>query len=160
MTKILKFKLSVLILSVVTLFSFQTSAAQPSINDMQTCQGLINFVTLKLESLPAKYDKGNVEVVQKGLSAYNKYIQNTFVSPGLLKFSKGNKNQAKALQQQVDAYKEKVVKNYQNQYPYNKLSKGFVESLNECSRKAVPVGDDLDALKISFIKMLELIKSQ
>lgn len=160
MNKILKCKLSALILAAVTLLSFQTSAAKPSINDMQTCQGIINFVILKLEKLPSKYDKADIEVVQKGLSTYNKYIQNTFVSPSLLKFSKGNQNQANALQKQVDVYKEKVVKSYQNQYPYNKLSKGFVESLNKCTQKAVPTGDDLDTLKISFIKMLELIKRQ
>ncbi len=160
MTKILKCKLPALILAVVTLLSFQTSAAKPSINDMQTCQGLIDFITLKLENLPSKYDERDVEIVQKGLSTYNQYIQNTFVSPGLLKFSKGNQKQANALQKQVDIYKEKVVNNYQNQYPYNKLSKGFVKSLNECTQKAVPAGNDLETLKTSFVKIIELIKNQ
>jgi hypothetical protein len=154
---ILKCKLSVLI---ITLLSFQTLASQPSINEMQTCQGLIDFVTLKLDNLPSKYDEDDVETVQNGLRTYNMYIQNTFVTPGLLKFSNGNVNKAVALQKQVDLYKEKVVKSYQNQYPYNKLSRGFVESLNKCTQKAVPSGNDLKTLKTSFIKILELINKQ
>ncbi|NQZ05731.1 MAG: hypothetical protein HRT35_01090 [Algicola sp.] len=160
MTKILKLKLPALILSAATLITFQASAAKPSINEMQTCQGLIDFVTLKLDNLPAKYNEDDVEIVQKGLRAYNKYIQKTFVNPGLLKFSNGNQNKADGLQKKVDVYKASVVKSYQNQYPYNKLSRGFVESLNKCTRKAVPAGNDLESLKTSFVKMLELIKKQ
>ena len=160
MTKILNYKLPILILASIILLYSQISHARPSINDMQTCQGLIDFITLKLENLPSKYDKDDVEIAQKGLSTYNKYIQNTFVTPGLLKFSNGNQKKADTLQKQVDVYKESVVKSYQNQYPYNKISRGFVESLNQCTQKAVPAGNDLDTLKASFIKMVELIKKQ
>jgi hypothetical protein len=160
MIRISKCKLPAFILAVVTLSSYPTSAAKPSINEMQTCQGLIDFFSHKLENLSSKYDENDLIIVQKGLSTYNDYIQNTFVSPGLLKFSNGNQDKADALQKQVDAYKAKVVKSYQNQYPYQKISRGFVESLNECTQKAVPSGNDLDTLKISFIKMLELMKSQ
>lgn len=160
MTRISKCKRQTLTLILITLLSFQVSAARPSINDMQTCQGLIDFVSLKLKNLPSKYNEEDVKTVQKGLSAYNKYIQNTFVSPSLLKFSQGNKDKAEALQKQVNTYKAKVVKSYENQYPYNKISDGFVKSLNECTQKAVPTGNDLNALKTSFVKMLELIKKQ
>jgi hypothetical protein len=117
-------------------------------------------VTLKLENLPSNYDEGDVEIVQKGLSNYNKYIQRTFVSPGLLTFSNGNKDKANTLQEKVDAYKKSIVKSYQNKYPYNKLSRGFVVSLSECTQKAVPSGNDLETLKASFVKMFELIKKQ
>lgn len=160
MNKIIKCKLPVFILTIATLSSYSISAAKPSINEMQTCQGLIDFVALKLEDLPKKYEDNDVKIVQKGLSAYNDYIQKAFVSPGLLKFSNGNQDKANALQKQVNAYKAKVVKSYQNQYPYHKISRGFVESLNKCTQKSVPTGNDLGALKASFVKLVELIKSQ
>lgn len=160
MTKISKCKISTLIFIVISLHSFQASAARPSINDMQTCQGLIDFVSLKLENLPKTYNKADVEVVQKGLNVYNNFIQKTFVKPGLLKFSQGDKKKAEGMQKQVDIYKVKVLKSYQNQYPYNKISQGFVKSLNECTQKAVPNGRDLTMLKTSFIKMVELMKNQ
>ena len=160
MPRILKCRMSTIVLIAVTLLSFQVSAARPSINDMQTCQGLIDFVSLKLEGLPLTYNKADVEIAQKGLDAYNKYIQSTFISPGLLTFSQGDKNKAEALQEQVNIYKVKVVKSYENQYPYNKLSKGFIKSLNECTQKAVPNGHDLNMLKNAFIKMVDMIKNQ
>jgi len=158
MINISKCKPTALILTLVTLLSFQTSAAQPSINEMQTCQGMIDFVISKLEKLPSKYNKNDVETVQKGLSSYNSYIQNSFVTPGLLKFAQGNNNEANSLQKQVDVYKEKVVKSYQNQYPYNKLSMDFAVFINKCTQKAVPVGNDLAALKASLLTMVELAK--
>jgi hypothetical protein len=147
-------------MTLVTLLSFQASAAQPSINEMQTCQGMIDFVILKLEKLPSKYNENDVKIVQKGLGTYNRYIQNTYVTPGLLKYTQGKNNEANALPKQVDVYKEKVVKSYQNQYPYNKLSIDFAVFINKCTQKAVPAGNDLAALKASLLTLVELVKKQ
>lgn len=156
----LSFKQPIKILALLTLFSFQTSAAQPSINEMQTCQGLLNFVSLKLENLPSTYEEDDLAIIEKGLSAYDKYIQNVFVSPGLLKFSGGNKSKASTLQKQVDTYKNSIVKSYQNQYPYNKLSMDFAQFINKCTKKAMPKGNDLAILKASLFKMVELANKQ
>jgi len=80
------------------------------INEMQTCQGLIEHIDKKLDETGSKYDKGAVKKVRNGLEGYNQYIQRDIVTPGLLKYSGGDQSKAKSMQEQVDAYKKTVAK--------------------------------------------------
>ena len=135
----------------------QPAMAEPSINDMQGCQALINFLNTKLEQ--TSYDSSDVAKVQDGLNAYDSYIQNEIVTPGLLKFSNGDQGKASKLQEQVDAYKSQVVAGYNKRYPQNRLFMDHVLALDKCAQQAVPQGADLQALKTSMETMVAILKA-
>jgi len=135
----------------------QPAMAEPSINNMQGCQALIDFIDAKLDQ--TSYDSSDVTKVQDGLNAYNSYIQNEIVTPGLLKFSNGDQGKAAKLQEQVDAYKSQVVAGYNKRYPQNRIFMDHVVALNNCTQQAVPQGTDLQALKTSMETMIAILKS-
>lgn len=159
MTRILRFQIITLLIAVITLLNSQSTFAKASINDMQTCQGLIEFLKIKLKDSNEKYNTEDINNVLKGLNAYDKYIQNNIVSPDLIKFYQGDKNKANAAQKQIDIYKQSIVEKYQQRFPQKQLYMDLAISLNNCTQKAVPVGKDFDDLKISFTKLVELIKN-
>jgi len=151
-------KLRTIIFSILAFSFSQTSIAAPSINDMQTCQGLLDFIDTKLNSAPAKYPAADVAKVKKGLKGYNQYIQAKIVTPGLLKFNGGDRTKANAMQKQVDAYKLSLVKGYQQRYPQNRLFTDHAIGVNNCAKKAVPAGQALTDLKIALNTMVNLAK--
>lgn len=149
--------------TVIALFGFtmtatQTALAAPSINDMQGCQALLNFVDGKLDPAPAKYNAADVKIVRTGFAAYDAYIQKEIVTPGLLKFNGGDQAKADAMQVQVDTYKAAVVNSYNKQYPQDRLFMDHAIAVNNCAKQAVPAGSDLQALKDALNKMVVLAK--
>jgi hypothetical protein len=132
--------------------------AKPSINDMQGCQAVIDFMDAKLADAPAKYDASNVKTARKGLKIYNSYIQNDIVSPGLLEFNGGDVAKAKAMQDQVDTYKASLTAALNSKFPQQRIFMDHVVTLNNCAKKAVPSGADLDALKASMNAMVIMAK--
>ena len=145
-----------LLFILITALSFSTLSAN-LINDMQGCQALIEHVDSLLDDAPKTYPKSDVKNVRKGLAVYNDYIQDEIVTPGLLKFNAGDKDKAKDMQDQVDAYKATVVNAYDGKYK-GKLYTDHAIAINECAKKAVPAGDSLEALKIALTTMLALAK--
>ncbi|XQW84509.1 hypothetical protein ACOYR1_15415 [Thalassotalea piscium] len=158
MTRILRIQLISLLLAIISLLNSQSALAQASINDMQTCQGLIDFLKIRLKESNDTYSTTDINTVIKGLDTYNNYIQDTIVSPGLITFYQGDKNKAIAAQQKVDLYKQSIVQKYQQRFPQKQLYMDFAVSLNNCTQKTVPAGQDLADLKTSFTKLLELLK--
>ena len=132
--------------------------ASSLINEMQSCQGLLEFVDSKLEAMPSSYDKNDVKTVRKGLKSYNQYIQREIVAPGLLAFNGGDKTKANLMQKQVDTYKKTIVKQLNDRYPQNRLFTEQAVSINNCAKKAVPSGEELEALKKALTTMIELSK--
>ncbi len=132
--------------------------AGPSINDMQTCQALLEFLDQKLERAPKSYGAEQVNTVRAGLSGYHQYIQQDIVTPGLLAFTKGDRGKAGQMQQQVDAYKAQLVGSLNKRYPQPQLFMDHAISVNECAKKAVPSGVGLEALKTALETMVELSK--
>lgn len=145
------------LITVLMMFAKSTMAAG-LINDMQSCQGLIDFVNTKLDAAPASYDDADIKTVRSGLNAYNAYIQQEIVSPGLLKFNGGNQAKAEQMQKQVDTYKQSLVTQYQKRYPQNRLFTDFAMGLNNCAKKAVPAGGDLEKLKQALHTIIKLSK--
>tara|TARA_R110001599_G_scaffold26935_14_gene95029 strand:- start:8676 stop:9131 length:456 start_codon:yes stop_codon:yes gene_type:complete len=125
------------------------------INEMQTCQGLIEHIDKKLDETGSKYDKGAVKKIRNGLEGYNQYIQRDIVTPGLLKYSGGDQSKAKAMQEQVDAYKKTVAKRYDLTYPQNEIFMNHAMAVNECAKQAVPSGQELEDLKEALNLMVE-----
>lgn len=138
----------------------QLAVAAPSINDMQSCQGLLDFMDNKLDSAAAKYGADDVKAVKAGLNGYNQYIQREIVSPGLLQFNGGDAGKSAQMQKQVDAYKASLVADLQKRFPANQLFADQVVALNNCTQKAVPSGQELAGLKQAFALLMKLTKMQ
>ncbi|PLY06086.1 MAG: hypothetical protein C0625_10670 [Arcobacter sp.] len=132
--------------------------ATPSINDMQSCQGLLDFIDGKLSSAPAKYSSNDVKTIRNGLKQYNDYIQKEIVTPGLIKFNGGDTTKANAMQKQVDIYKLALVNGYKTRYPQNRLFIDHAVAVNNCAKKAVPSGQALENLKAALNTMIKLAK--
>ena len=130
--------------------------AGPSVNDMQGCQALIDFMDAKLAAAPDKYDGGDIETAREGLKVYNAFIQNDIVTPGLLESNGDDAAKAKAMQTQANDYKNTVIAGYKKKYTDDKLYTDWTMSLNGCANKARPQGDDLIALKAGFDALLRL----
>ena len=135
------------------------SFAQSLINEMQTCQALISFVEQKLASPPASYEQSQVNSILEGLRSYDNHIQTQIVSPGLLQFNQGDKAKADSMQKQVDDYKASLVNNFKARYPQNRLYTDFALSLNNCAKKAVPDGAELEQLKVALNAIVSLART-
>ena len=134
-----------------------SSFASPSINDMQSCQALLDFVDEKL-STNSKYSVNDVKTVKNGLNQYNEYIQKEIVTPGLIKFNAGDITKAKAMQKQVDDYKLSLVNAYKKRYVENRMYTDYAIAINNCAKKAVPSGEALENLKASLNTIIKLAK--
>jgi len=152
---VLKLFLPVLLV-VFASYSLTAQSQQPSINDMQGCQAVIEFVEQKLASPPEKYAKEQVNTVLTGLNTYNTYIQSEIVSPGLLTFNGGDQAKANAMQVQIDSYKDSLVSNLNARFPENRLYTDQAMTINQCAQKAVPTGEALNKLKEALQMMVVL----
>jgi hypothetical protein len=146
-----------MIVGLLLIFSKSPMAAG-LINDMQSCQALIDFVDNKLDSGPSNYNKGDVKKVRTGLESYNQYIQREIVSPGLLQFNNGDTTKANQMQKQIDTYKKTLVKQLEARYPQNRLFTDQAIAVNNCAKKAVPSGQELEELKEALNLMVKLAK--
>ena len=134
----------------------QTAFAKPSINNMQSCQGLLDYLEIRLKDAPSDYPTDKVNRVREALNQYNKYIQKEIVSPGLLQFNAGDANKANAMQLKVDDYKETLVKSYTSRFNSPRLVTDFAISVNNCAKEAVPSGSALEELKYAINTLVEL----
>jgi len=144
------------ILGTLMLLAIAPAIAKPSLNEMQTCQGLLEFITQMLTPTPAHYTPADIETVRQGLMAYNDYIQTEIITPGLLHYSEGDVDKANALQPQIDVFKESVIVALKNRYPGSHLVTDQVVAVNNCTKMAVPAGDKLAQLKDALTTMLAL----
>ncbi len=136
----------------------QLSQAAGLVNDMQSCQGLIDFIDTKLDSAPSHYSEEKVAKVREGLAGYSQYIQREIVTPGLLQATGGDQAKADAFQEQVNAYRSKLSKGYQARFPQERLFMDHAIAVNNCAKMAVPSGQELEALKDALNTMVELAR--
>ena len=134
------------------------SSANSSINEMQSCQGLLDFIEEKLDSAPAKYPDADVSKIRDGLDGYNNYIQTEIITPGLLAFNSGDASKARGMQQQIDTYKKSLVNTFQSRYPENRIYTDQAVAVNNCAKKAVPSGQALKELTEALNTMVKLAK--
>ncbi|KXJ53200.1 hypothetical protein [Neptuniibacter pectenicola] len=149
---------SPILLTALTLSLAMPATAAPSVNDMQQCQGIIDFVEYKLDNAPEKYPQADIKAVRVGLEGYDNFIQQEIVSPGLLKFNGGDATKAEAMQQQVDAYKLTIVNNFKKRYKDTRFYTDFAVAINECGKKSVPSGQALEDLKVALNTLVKLAK--
>lgn len=129
------------------------------INDMQACQGLLDYLQQKLAKAPAHYDASKIKGIQMALKNYDDYIQDSIITPGLLEFNGGDQAKATAMQQQVDAYKQTITRGLLSRDSTGQLTSNHVISLNDCTKKAVPSGQELEDLKNAMNDIFTLAQS-
>jgi len=149
-----------LIIAILGLLAFTQSVSASLINEMQTCQALIEFVDYKLNDAPDSYAKEDVKLVRKAIKAYDEYIQDEIVTPGLIQFNGGDKGKAKDMQKQIDAYKETLVKGFKQRYSAPGIKTDQAVAMNNCAKKAVPEGEDLELLKKAVPLMVKLAQTK
>lgn len=120
--------------------------AQPSINKMQECQAFLNFMDKKISHSSIE----NNDKVRQGLKTYNNYIQKEIITPLLKRFNAGNLEKSVAMQTQINAFKSSLVESYQKRYPQKRLLTDYAVMLNNCTKLAVPSGNELEQLKYSL----------
>lgn len=125
---------------------------------MQGCQAINQFVIDKFERGDFPNSDGKADTVVNGLKIYNKYIQQQIITPGLLKFSGGDTAKADAMQKQVDQYKVRLALSHEKTYPTNIVVHDILYAINDCTKKAVPKGKELEALKASMTILIGLAK--
>ncbi|MBT0586999.1 hypothetical protein [Alteromonas oceanisediminis] len=147
-----------LFVSIVVSIPSQLVEAAPSINEMQTCQGLLDYLYEKTQSTNLIYAPSDKEIIAKGLQQYDDFIQETFITPGLQSFVESTDTQVSTLQAQIDDYKVSLVEQLRLQYAEEKFVMNEVVSLNNCTKKAVPSGNALGDLKQAMERMIALVK--
>lgn len=111
-----------------------------SVNKVQECQALLDFTIERVEAVQ-KYGKADVKTVTTGLRAYEAFLQDTHVAPGLLEFTQGDKSAAAEYQKQIDAYKAQLVSGLKAKHPQDRIFTDQAVAINTCYT-AAPMGDD------------------
>ena len=62
------------------------------------------------------------------------------------------------MQEQVDTYKKTLVKQLEDRYQQNRLFTDQAIAVNNCAKKAVPSGQELEELKEALNMMVKLAK--
>ena len=53
-----------------------------------------------------------------------------------------------------------MVEGNKRRYPQGQLSMDYAISINKCSKKAMPTGTDLEALKTALLALVDIINKQ
>lgn len=107
-------------------------AANPSINELNSCFALVDFVDSKLDEFAGNYAKEDVLAVHAGLSAYGGFLQNDMIKPKLLNMYGGNEAQAKLMQALFDRQKASFYKTLNGRYTEKKLFTEYAAGINDC----------------------------
>lgn len=149
-------KYSLVALSTGLMFSFDALSA-PSLNDMQECQAVLDFVVGKTSDMTSVYPEQDLQAVREGLVVYNDFIQQDIMTPGLLAYSNNDAEKAATLQQQIDAYKTSVTARLSIRYSQDTLVTDYAVVINECAKKALPPSSsDVALLKRSLETIIQL----
>jgi hypothetical protein len=147
----------ILSLFIMTLSSAAAFAAA-SINDMQGCQAYLDFVDNKLDDLKDVYSAEDISTIRSGLSNYNQHIQRTIITPGLLEFTGNDAQKVSETQLQIDAYKTHISDTLKQKYQDDNMVVDYAVVLNDCAKKAMPVGKVQQELKTALELIVSLAK--
>lgn len=108
-------------------------AASPSINELNSCLALVEFVDNKLDNFAEHHTADDMATVHSGLSAYKNYLQNDVIKPKLLSMYGGNESQAKLMQRLFDRQKATFFKHLSERYSERKLFTEYAAAINDCT---------------------------
>jgi len=135
-----------------------SAQAKMNVNQAQECQALLDFTIERVESVQ-KYDAAKVEVVAKGLRAYEAFLQNDYVTPGLLEFTNGDQKAATDYQKQIDVYKSQIINGLKAKHPQNRIFTDQAVAINNCYT-AAPMGNDKLQMMTDSVKGLVALAKQ
>ncbi len=124
------------------------NAAEPSINEINACLALVDFVDTKLDEFSDQYDVGNMVLIHKGLSAYSEFLQHDIITPKLLSMYGGNADRAKLMQRLFERQRQSFFRHLNERYTQKKLLVDYASAINDCSGKtrlSVEVAETLKA---------------
>lgn len=110
-------------------------AAGPSINEMNSCVALVDFVDTKLDEFADQYPADEITLVHKGLSGYSDYLKEDVISPKVLQMYGGNATQAALMHRLFDKQKATFFKHLNERYTKKKLFTEYAAAINDCSAK-------------------------
>ncbi|MGO2354204.1 MAG: hypothetical protein ACTH58_05655 [Marinomonas foliarum] len=108
-------------------------AANPSINELNSCVALVEFVDSKLDDYAKNYAEEDIRAVHTGLSSYRDYLQEEVITPRILNMYGGNAGQAKLMQTLFDRQKNTFASHLNERYSEKKLFTEYAAAINDCT---------------------------
>lgn len=133
-------------------------AATPSINELNSCLALVEFVDNKIDKFAEHYAPADMVIVHNGLSAYKNYLQHDLITPKLLSMYGGNKAQTKLMQRLFDRQKTTFFKHLNERYSERKLFTEYAAAINDCTSNARIRPEVAKPLNIALDKMMVMAR--
>ncbi|MCB5162343.1 hypothetical protein [Marinomonas algarum] len=121
-----------LLLIIGLLCSSVSYSAGSSINELNSCLALVDFVDIKLSEFSPNYDPQDIAVVHKGLFMYSRFLQDEVITPKLVHMYGGNKTQARLMQKLFDRQRKTFLLHLNERYTEQKLFTEYADSINQC----------------------------
>lgn len=119
---------------VLSLFlSPELFSANPSINELNSCLALVDFVDTTLDNFSDHYTVDDMAIVHGGLSAYKNHLKNDVITPKLLSMYGGNEMQAKLMQKLFDRQRATFFEHLSERYSEKKLFTEYAAAINDCT---------------------------
>lgn len=140
--------------------SVSLSTAGPSINQLNSCLALVDFVDIKLNSHTEHYSAADMARVHKGLALYSKFLQEDVITPKLEGMYGGNKTQARLMQKLFDRQRKTFLHHLNERYTEKKLLTDYAASINQCSSNTRLRPDTAKALNTAMNTIIKMAKAR
>ncbi len=147
-----------LIFAINLLCSPALLAANASINELNSCVALVDFVDAKLDNFASHHAVEDMAVVHSGLSAYKDFLQNDVITPKLLSMYGGNEAQAKLMQKLFDRQRATFFKHLSERYTEKKLFTEYAAAINDCTANTRIRPDVAKPLHTALDKMIVMAR--
>lgn len=133
-------------------------AAAPSINELNSCLALVEFVDTKLDNFSDHHSSEDMVIVHRGLSGYRNFLQDDVITPKLLSMYGGNEAQAKLMQKLFDRQKNTFFKHLNERYSEKKLFTEYAAAINDCTAYTRIRAEVAKPLNIALDKMIVMAR--
>ncbi|RBO86144.1 hypothetical protein [Marinomonas aquiplantarum] len=120
------------------LFSPVLMSANGSVNEINTCLALTEFLDEKIALEVEVYSQQQIDDMRKGLNIYAYYLKHTVIKTKLLDMYAGNKVQAQLMWNLFYRQKNTFIKHLSQHYSVNKIPSDYSVALSKCLVKAKP----------------------
>ncbi|MBR7888225.1 hypothetical protein J9B83_04650 [Marinomonas sp. A79] len=134
--------------------------AGPSINQLNSCLALVDFVDIKLSEFSDHYSQEDMATVHKGLSMYSQFLQNEVITPKLVSMYGGNETQAKVMQKLFDRQRKTFLLHLNERYTEQKLLTEYAASINQCKSNTRIRPDAAKALNNAMNTIIKMVKAR
>ena len=143
-------KFKQLLLSACLMLSVSVQAAQ--INEQLTCYAQLTHVKNKLSMVSDHYANSDIDLIKKGVNAYQQYLQSAHIEPGMKQFP--------TMQAQVDAMQTAMVQKFDENYPQPRYFMDHAVMLNNCYKQYTPTKAQGDEAVQAMIKKIAEVAKQ